>query len=193
MGVNEEMQASDEARTRLKQAMLRLRQGDQTALEEIYQATSAKLFGICLRILGDEREAEDAVQEVYVSLWRKADRYDPDRGSPISWLAMFARNRAIDRLRSGKVRQGAVSVDEAAEVPDAAPLADALVEQGQQSERVHHCIGTLDERASNAIRSAFFWGATYAELAARADVPLSTMKSWIRRGLARLKTCLEAE
>lgn len=187
------MQASDEARARLSEAMRRLSKGDQSALEDIYQATSAKLFGICYRILGDEREAEDAVQDVYVSLWRKAERYDPDRGSPISWLAMFARNRAIDRLRSGKVRQGSVPVDEAAEVPDAAPLADVLVEQGQQSDRIHHCLGTLDERAGDAIRSAFFGGATYAELAERADVPLSTMKSWIRRGLARLKKCLEAE
>ena len=71
---------------------------------EIYRATRVKLFGICLRILGDRKEAEDALQDVYVNLWQRADRYDPARASPIAWLAAFARNRAIDRLRTGKVR-----------------------------------------------------------------------------------------
>ena len=97
--------ASQEARDRLKAAMSRLASGDRAALEDIYRATSAKLLGICYRILGDEKEAEDALQDVYLTLWRRADRYDPDRASPIAWLATFARNRAIDRLRTGKVRR----------------------------------------------------------------------------------------
>ncbi len=181
----------DTARTRLREAMQRLAEGDRGALEWIYQATSAKLFGICLRILGDRGEAEDALQDVYVSLWQRAKTYDPGRASPISWLAVFARNRAIDRLRKSKVRSGSVPVDEALELPDKEPMADAILESGERSARIHHCLGTLEERQQDAIRTAFFEGTTYAELAEQRAVPLGTMKSWVRRGLAKLKRCLE--
>lgn len=182
---------ADIARARLRAAMQRLAEGDRSALEWVYQATSAKLFGICLRILGDRGEAEDALQDVYVSLWQRAKTYDPDRASPISWLAIIARNRAVDRLRKGKIRRGSVPVEEASELPDKQPLADAILESGERSARIHHCLGTLEERQQDAIRTAFFDGTTYAELAERRAVPLGTMKSWVRRGLARLKRCLE--
>jgi RNA polymerase sigma-70 factor (ECF subfamily) len=185
---------SDEAATareRLRAAMVRLAEGDSEALEEIYAATRVKLYGICLRILGDRKEAEDALQDVYVNLWQRADRYDPTRASPISWLATFARNRAVDRLRTGKVRGGAVGIEEAAPLPDETPLADDLLIDAERAARVHTCIEKLDENASTQIRAAFFEGFTYAELAERAEVPLGTMKSWIRRGLIRLRECLE--
>ncbi|MBV7259183.1 sigma-70 family RNA polymerase sigma factor [Erythrobacter crassostreae] len=183
--------ASTEAREALRDAMVRLAEGDSTALEQIYSATRVKLYGICFRILGDTKEAEDALQDVYVNLWQRADRYDPDRASPISWLATFARNRAIDRLRTGKVRGGAVPVEEAVPLPDAAPLADQLMIDGERAARVHTCLEALEEPARTNIRSAFFDGSTYAELAEDADVPLGTMKSWIRRGMMKLRTCLE--
>lgn len=184
--------ASAEAREALRDAMVRLGQGDRAALEEVYNATRVKLYGICLRILGDQKEAEDALQDVYVNLWQRADRYDPDRASPISWLATFARNRAIDRLRTGKVRGGAVPVEEAAPLPDEAPLADELLIDAQKRAQIHICLGKLDQNVQNHIRSAFFEGKTYAQLAEEADVPLGTMKSWIRRALMKLRACLEA-
>ena len=184
--------ASVEAREALRAAMLRLADGDKAALEEIYRATRVKLFGICLRILGDRKEAEDALQDVYVNLWQRADRYDPARASPIAWLAAFARNRAIDRLRTGKVRGGAVPVEEAAPIPDEAPLAEALLIDLERNAQIHTCLGALDERTRSHIRAAFFEGHTYAQLADQAGVPLGTMKSWIRRGLMRLRACLEA-
>jgi RNA polymerase sigma factor (sigma-70 family) len=184
--------ASDEARESLRTAMVRLADGDKTALEEIYRATRVKLFGICLRILGDRKEAEDALQDVYVNLWQRADRYDPARASPIAWLATFARNRAIDRLRTGKVRGGSVPVEEAAPLADEAPLAEALMIDMERNAQIHTCLGALDERTQAHIRAAFFDGQTYAQLAEAADVPLGTMKSWIRRGLMRLRACLEA-
>ncbi len=185
-------QSADDAREALRDAMARLAAGDQSALEEIYRATRVKLFGICLRILGDRKEAEDALQDVYVNLWQRADRYDPSRASPIAWLAAFARNRAIDRLRTGKVRGGAVPVEEAAPLPDQSPLADALLVDAEQRAQIHKCLGALDDRTQGHIRAAFFEGQTYAQLAEAADVPLGTMKSWIRRGLQRLRACLEA-
>ena len=183
--------ASREARERLKAAMQRLASGERSALEDIYRATSAKLFGICLRILGDEKEAEDALQDVYISLWRRADRYDPERASPISWLATFARNRAIDRLRVGKVRQGSVSEDAAAPVADTAPLAEEMLIDAEREARVHTCLDALEENPRQAIRTAFFEGRTYAEIAEARGIPLGTMKSWVRRGLLKLKACLE--
>ena len=181
----------DQARAELVAAIERLAGGDKNALEIIYKATSAKLFGICLRILGDTKEAEDALQEVYVQLWSRADRFDPQRASPISWLAAFARNRALDRLRVGKVRGGAVAVEEAAPLPDPQPLAENMLIDAERSARIHDCLAALQDNQRDNIRDAFFEGATYAELAERADVPLGTMKSWIRRGLAKLKACLE--
>ena len=175
----------------LRRALKAVAAGDRAALEIVYQRTSAKLFGICLRILGDRMEAEDALQEVYVSLWRRADSYDPTRSSPISWLATFARNRAIDRLRSSSRLRGAEDITEAAGVADASPDGFELVAGEQERQRLAGCVDLLDEQQRSAIRAAFFDGFTYAELAARAGTPLGTMKSWIRRGLAQLRTCLE--
>lgn len=172
--------------------MLRLAGGEREALREIYDATQAKLFGICLRILGDRKEAEDALQDVYLTLWRRADRFDPARASPISWLATFARNRAVDRLRAGKVQRGAVPVDEALEIADEAPRVDALLEDAERGARIRHCLGTLEEPTRSSIRTAFFEGRTYAELAETSGEPLGTIKSRIRRGLAKLKACMEA-
>ncbi len=172
-------------------AMQRLKVGDRKALAEVYQATYAKLFGICLRILGDRSEAEDALQDVYVSLWNNAGLFDARRASPISWLATFARNRSIDRMRrSGKLR-AAEPIAAAEAVADPAPGAEAMLLDGEESAQIRICLGTLEDRQREAIRAAFFGGASYPELAQRAEVPLGTMKSWIRRGLARLKECLE--
>lgn len=176
-------------RQQLVEALMRVGEGSQAALGEVYSRTSAKLFGICLRILGDRTEAEDALQEVYVNVWRKAGSFDPSRASPISWLAAMARNRAIDHIRSsGRRKQEPIEL--AAEIADGSASAPELIEQGQESGRLHHCLSELEQRQRQAIRAAFLDGYTYAELAQRTDVPLGTMKSWIRRGLLRLKECL---
>ena len=179
---------SDE-RQRLTEALLRVRDGSQSALAEVYNRTSAKLFGICLRILGDRSEAEDALQEVYVSIWRKAGSFDPSRASPITWLAAMARNRAIDHVRSsGRRKQEPIEL--ADNVADDAASAPDLIQQSQESARLHNCMAQLEQRQQQAIRAAFFNGFTYSELAERSNVPLGTMKSWVRRGLLRLKECL---
>ena len=186
------MSATD-ARARLTAALVRLGTGDRTALEPVYRATSAKLFGICLRILGDRKEAEDALQDVYLTLYRKADRFDPSRASPVSWLAVFARNRAIDRLRRLPVRPSDDIADEAEAVSDPSPLAEDVLIEEETRARLHDCLARLDDVQSSGIRQAFFGGHTYAELAERTGVPLGTMKSRIRRGLAALKACMETE
>ncbi len=179
------------ARAALVACLFRIVAGDRAALAYLYQNTSAKLFGVCLRILSDRAEAEDVLQEVYLTVWNKAVQFDATRGvSPITWLATIARNRALDRLRSRKRNFG--SLDEAAEVADAAPLAEATLLAGEQGQRLAECLKTLEARAAAAITAAFFGGQTYDRLARQAGLPLGSMKSLIRRGLIRLKTCVDA-
>ena len=177
-------------RDQLSAALARVGEGSRPALAEVYQKSSAKLFGICLRILGDRSEAEDALQDIYINVWRKAGSFDPARASPITWLAALARNRSIDRVRARGTRQMA-PVEDAAEVPDGAPDALARLSEAEDASRISACLGELEDRQNRAIRGAFYEGLSYPELAARWTVPLGTMKSWIRRGLLRLKDCLE--
>jgi RNA polymerase sigma-70 factor (ECF subfamily) len=177
-------------RDQLSAALARVGEGSRPALAEVYQKSSAKLFGICLRILGDRSEAEDALQDIYINVWRKAGSFDPARASPITWLAALARNRSIDRVRARGTRQVA-PVEDAAEVPDGAPDALARLSEAEDASRISACLGELEDRQNRAIRGAFYEGLSYPELAARGAVPLGTMKSWIRRGLLRLKDCLE--
>ena len=182
---------TDEAkRQRLAAAMQRVAQKDEAALEEVYVATHTKLFGICLRISKDREEAEDALQEVYVTVWRRAASFDPARASPITWLATLARNSAIDRHRFSARSRSTEPIEAALELPDGNKSSFALASESEDRARLAHCLDQLDQRQSAAIRSAFLDGATYTDLANREQVPLGTMKSWIRRGLLRLRDCL---
>jgi RNA polymerase sigma factor (sigma-70 family) len=180
-----------EQRAQLCAALRGVALGREAALADLYDRTSAKLFGICLRILGDRGEAEDALQEAFISVWNRAGSFDPDRSSPVTWLATIARNRAIDRIRSSGRRRPASSLDVAAEVPDAAADAFSRLEAGEERGRLSGCMDELEQRHSDAIRTAFFDGLSYSELAERNGVPLGTMKSWIRRSLIKLRECLE--
>ena len=177
------------ARERLVEALVATGAEDRAAFATLYRLTSAKLFGVCLRICGERQAAEDVLSEVYLTIWRRAGAFEPGRASPISWLATIARNRAIDWRRSAG-RKLAVTLDDAPEVADPEPSAeDRLVTSGEDH-RLHLCLDQLEDKQRGAIRTAFFEGLTYAELAEREGVPLGTMKSWVRRGLIRLKDCL---
>jgi RNA polymerase sigma factor (sigma-70 family) len=171
--------------------MPRIAGGDRGALRQLYDATSAKLFGVCLRILSDREESEDVLQEVYLTIWRRADRFDSTRASVTTWVSTIARNRAIDRLRARGPLAHAEQVDEL-EIADGAVGAETLLEIAGEDARLHGCLKQLDDRTGQVIRTAFFEGVTYEALAMRMDTPLGTVKSWIRRGLAKLKGCLES-
>jgi RNA polymerase sigma factor (sigma-70 family) len=191
MGPQPELQdAPDTRRAALVALLSRIAGGDRTALRDLYDRTSAKLFGVCVRICVDEEGAADVLQEVYVSIWHRAAAYDPERASPITWLATIARNRAIDWRRARRHVERSVPLESAADVPDDTITAPQLIDDTRAAMRLHACLDTLEDRASAAIREAYFNGFSYAELAVRRAVPLGTMKSWIRRGLDRLKKCL---
>lgn len=151
--------------------------------------TSAKLFGICLRICADREAAEDILQNVYIKVWERAGRFDATRASPITWLCTIARNSAIDWCRSTR-RPSMLPQEAAKDIPDEARSADVLIEIAQDRLRLFHCLDQLDQQQNASIRAAFLDGLTYAQLADRMAVPLGTMKSWIRRGMQRLKECI---
>lgn len=176
---------------RLRELLVAVAGGDGGAFERLYQSTCTKLFGICLRIVQQRSEAEDVLQDVYATIWRKAEQYDATRASAITWLVMLARNKAIDRRRAGGVEHQDVPIDLVGNVRDPAPSPSAAAEASEQRRRLDACLGELEASRRHLIRVAFFEGATYEELAARSGAPLGTVKSWIRRSLQRLKACLD--
>ena len=183
------MDAGPDPSAQLVRLLDSVARGDREALASLYDRTSAKLYGICLRLLGSEAEAEDALQEAYVTVWRNAARFDPAKASAVTWMAVVARNKAIDRLRRRTLPTEAI--DAAAEVPDESPTAFDIAQLNQESVRLSRCLEELEEKPRAMIRAAFLDGASYPDLAKRENVPLGTMKSWIRRGLLSLRGCLE--
>lgn len=169
--------------------ILRTSMKDRQAFDLLYRSTSAKLFGVCLRVLNDRGEAEEALQEVFVKIWTKADRFAVSDLSPISWLVAVARNHAIDRIRARK--QAAADIDDAIDIADPAPGPEAIAVAGGERERIFACLDELEQDRAAAVRSAYLNGDSYAELAERHNVPLNTMRTWLRRSLMKLRECLE--
>jgi len=188
-GMSMDMDRTPSATQELTPLLRSIASGDRSALSALYERTSAKLYGVVLRLLPNEPDAEEVLQEVYVSVWRNAGRFDEQRASPITWLCVMARNRAIDRLRRRQLPTA--PLEDASDVPDDDPSALDRIEAQQDSGRLRTCLDELDERPRAMIEAAFLGGSTYTELAEREGVPLGTMKSWIRRSLLRLKGCLE--
>lgn len=175
----------------LREALGAVARGDRIAFESLYRATSAKLFGVCLRILPKRDEAEDVLQETYTTVWRKAASYDSAVASPITWLVSIARNKAIDRARAGAGDRALDPIDAANDIVDARADATARSELDSERRRLDHCMDELEPDRRALVRVAFFEGITYDELSRRESMPLGTVKSWIRRSLQKLKACLE--
>ena len=140
---------AESRRRQLAAALRRVASGDRAALRLVYDETAAKLFGVCLRILSDRGEAEDVLQEVYLNVWRKAASFDEARASPITWLVAIARNRAIDRVRSGAMARLSEPIEEASGISDPAPIATEIGELGALVKQLADTVATHDGVLNN--------------------------------------------
>ena len=129
------------------------------------------------------------MQEIYIKIWRNADRFGPSRYSPISWLVAVARNHAIDRLRARKPEP--VDIEDAPEIADVAPGPEQSAIAASRSGQIENCLDELENRKADAVRGAYLDGMSYQELSERHGIPLNTMRTWLRRSLIKLKECLE--
>ena len=167
-------------------------EGDQRAFEQLYQRTSAKLLSVCFHLLRRRDLAEEVLQDTYLRIWRGARGYHPGRGAPMTWMISIARNAAIDRLRQTRrqLQEVEPSQDEES-LPE--PVADLMDEvlRNDSARALRTCLETLDEGQREAIVLSYCFGYSHEELADRLSIPLGTAKSWIRRGLLKLKVCME--
>lgn len=164
--------------------------GDRAAFSALYSATSPKLFSVCMRILKDRTDAEDALQEIFVKIWHRADRFASSGINPLGWLMAIARNHSIDLLRARK--PVASNIDEEGwDIADSgADPEQAAVLKGE-GKRIDTCMEQLESDRAGAVRSAYVEGLSYQELADRHAVPLNTMRTWLRRSLLKLRECLD--
>ncbi|HEY3635842.1 MAG TPA: sigma-70 family RNA polymerase sigma factor [Caldimonas sp.] len=177
--------------------------GDRAAFATLYERTSSHLFAVVLRINRDRAQAEDILQEVYVSVWRAASSFDAAQSQPLTWLTSIARNRAIDGLRrmqtqpqtrsAGPQAEGRESEDEDVydTVADDSPGPLDLLSRAAEARSLAACMDELSATQRQSVALAFFQGLSHAEIAAQMRQPLGTIKSWVRRSLAALKSCLE--
>ena len=163
---------------------------DRSAFKTLYARTSAKLFGVTVRILRDRSEAEEALQEVYVKIWQRADRYVAGGYSPISWLVAVARNHSLDIIRARKPISD--DIDAALDIADSGPDPEESAVGSSERTRIDGCLETLEVDKADCVRGAYLDGFSYEELATRHSVPLNTMRTWLRRSLLKLRECLSA-
>lgn len=168
----------------------RVAAGDHGAFPALYQSTSAKLYGIILRILRRRDVADEVLQEVYVKIWERAGLYDASKGSPITWMATIARNRAIDEVR-GKRPVPTEDVNEALNI--ASDEEDPLerIHQSQELQRLLRCLDRLEPQRREIVLLAYRDGMSREALGQRYSRPSATIKSWLHRSLAQLRECLD--
>ncbi|TMH36172.1 MAG: sigma-70 family RNA polymerase sigma factor [Betaproteobacteria bacterium] len=183
----------------LAQLLARAGTGDRAAFATLYERTSSHLFAVVLRICRDRGQAEDILQEVYVNVWRAAGGFDAAQSQPLTWLTSIARNRAIDSLRRAQTQpqlQTATNPDDEDsdvydDMADEAPGPLELLSRASDARALSHCMQGLNAPQRQSLALAFYDGLSHAEVAEKMGQPLGTVKSWVRRALLSLKTCLE--
>ena len=174
-----------------EQLLVAVGRGDQAAFARLHEQVSPQVLGVALRVLRDHAIAEEVTQEVLVEVWRKADRFDPDRGSASGWITTLTHRRAVDRVRS---EQASRDRDDRISRRDETRAFDAVADEVETSLdhwQVRQALATLTERQREAIELAYFSGHTYRDVAAVLDIPEGTAKSRLRDGLLRLRGALE--
>ncbi|HEX4870708.1 MAG TPA: sigma-70 family RNA polymerase sigma factor [Nevskiaceae bacterium] len=169
--------------------------GDRKAFAELYRMTSAHLLGLLLRILQRRDWAEEALQDAFLKIWQKAETFERDKGAPMTWLMTVARYRALDLIRAKRPEVG--MPEDEGELPPLtledlgqSPEAGAVEREGLSA--MENCLRHLPVEQRQSLLLAYYEGYTHQELAARMKAPLGTVKSWVRRGLSRLRECLES-
>ena len=163
--------------------------GDVAAFERLYEATRAKLYGVLLRILRRPDLAEEVMQETYLKVWKSADKFDPTVASPITWMVAMARNRAIDIVR----KKGEASIEEepaALGVAAETPAQLARREMTDELRRLLSCLGKLDPEKQRIVLLAYYSGWSRDQLAQKLDIPVNTIKTWLRRSLLEIRECM---
>lgn len=168
---------------------------DRAAFEQVYRATCAHLLGVAFRILNQRERAEEVLQEAFMNVWHNAGGYNPSVASPMTWLINIVRNKAIDALRSGRTeRASTVALDDEAMniAADQAGEPQQLLEESFARLKIAGCMAELSASQRQALALAYYRGMVHTEIAAAIGAPLGTVKAWVRRGLDKLKGCLEA-
>jgi RNA polymerase sigma-70 factor, ECF subfamily len=163
--------------------------GNSAAFERLYEATRAKLYGVLLRILGRPELADEVMQETYLKVWKMAGNFDPTVASPITWMVAMARNRAIDIMR----KKGEVSIEEEPEAMGVAaqtPAPLARREMTEELKRLLACLGKLDPEKQRIVLLAYYSGWSRDQLARKLDIPVNTIKTWLRRSLLEIRQCM---
>ena len=182
-----------ERSARLMELLARTALADQQAFAELYRLTSSHLYAVALRILRESGAAEEVLQESFISIWNHAGSYVAARSQPFTWLTSIVRNRCLDQLRRRELDTVTIDdEDEGMTLPDDGPTPLELLVAGADARAVKGCVEALEAGQKQAVALAFYRGLSHAELAAHLHVPLGTVKSWVRRGLERLKACLDA-
>jgi RNA polymerase sigma-70 factor (ECF subfamily) len=182
-------QQLDEEQQALEDLLARTALNDREAFESLYEHISSRLLGFILKMLQNKAEAEDVLQDVFIKLWHKAKDYRAHEGAAMSWLYTLTRNQTIDYIRS-KNRKASVSMSEAESGKQAEQNLAFYEINTEDAIAIDYCLEQLANLQKNSILQAFYFGFTYEELAQRASVPLGTVKTRIRRGLQKLKECL---
>ena len=178
----------------LKELLDRIALQDDTALKKLYERTSSQLFGLALRIVRQRDAAEDVLQEAFMSIWRGATNYRASLSPPMAWLGLVVRSRALDALRKRTSDRADLMNDLDDEMsqtlegdsPNPMDMADA----SEQAFALHQCLGKLDHKQREVVSLAYLRDQSHGELAEQLQLPLGTVKTWIRRGLEQLRTCM---
>ncbi len=180
----------EHSQDRLLQLIAQCALKDQNAFKTLYQLTSAKLFGVALRILKQEARAEEALQEACLKIWRNAADYSSQRGRPMTWLINIVRNQSLDMLRASASRQEDAHTEWVDDMEDQfSHGGDA--ENSEELERLLQCMERLSEDQQQCLLMVYHQGYTAAEVSAQGKWPLGTVKTWVRRGLDSIRECLK--
>ncbi len=172
----------------------RVAMADESALRELYEMTSSKLYGVAVRVVSNKSWAEDVLQEAFINIWRIAGDYKASLSPPMAWMCLIVRSRGLDFLRR-RTSERADSVQELDDVlsdtlegDSANPMDTALA--GEQAWALHQCLSQLDNKQREVVSLAYLRDLSHGELAEQLKLPLGTVKTWIRRGLEQLRGCM---